>query len=72
MEAKRCASSCRWATPTLFQPGPTWLSAWDRPWTCFRTGESRPLLTTECCWTCVNWEPKVEDASDQKLAEQIV
>lgn len=72
MEAKGSACSCRWATPTLFQPGPTWLSAWDRPWTCLRTGEPRPLLTTECCWACNNWEPHLEEEADRKLTAAIV
>jgi hypothetical protein len=60
METKRSASNCRWAVPTLFQPSPIWIEAWDCPWTCVRDTPSRRLKTTEECGTCVRWEARAE------------
>jgi len=56
MDVKRTAANCKWARPTLFQAGPTWLEAWERPWTCERDAEPRPLESTEVCVDCPRWE----------------
>lgn len=61
MENRRNATTCRWATPTLFQPDPMWLGAWDRPWTCVRDPQPCPLGTTDECGSCSWWEPHEEN-----------
>jgi len=60
MESKRCAASCRWAVPTLFQPDPMWLESWNRPWTCVREALPHALETTDTCVMCRRWETREE------------
>jgi hypothetical protein len=56
--AERHASTCRWATPTLFLPAPYWWDAEVRPWACIRGDTPRVLDTTEVCAECPHWEPR--------------
>jgi hypothetical protein len=50
------ASTCRWATPTLFLQAPFWFEAENAPWTCVRDAAPRLLDTAEPCATCLRWE----------------
>ncbi|MGE5245350.1 MAG: hypothetical protein ACM3SQ_14060 [Betaproteobacteria bacterium] len=61
MITKRSASTCKWAKPTMSMPLPTWLEAWDRPWTCVRDETPTTLETTERCEDCPRWEPRQAD-----------
>ncbi len=56
----RGASKCRWAQPTLFQPGPVWTEAWDCPWTCEAETPVRVIEDTDRCAICPRWEPRPE------------
>jgi hypothetical protein len=58
---KRHAANCKWAKPTLDEPGPTWLEANERPWTCEREGVLRPLESTEACEDCPHWEEATDE-----------
>lgn len=68
MTAKRSASTCKWAKPTISMPLPTWLEAWDRPWTCVLDGAARTLATTERCEGCPRWQPRVANAASTRNA----
>jgi hypothetical protein len=68
MRTQRSATTCRWAVPTLFQPVPTWLDAWDRPWTCVRDNPARPLETTEVCHECSRWEAREQKSAAGALS----
>jgi hypothetical protein len=59
VEAERSASTCRWATLTLFLPAPFWFEAETSPWACVRDAEPRVLTTTDICERCWRWEPRV-------------
>jgi hypothetical protein len=52
------ATTCRWATPTLFMIRPVWFRAWDAPWTCTYRDVPEPLETTDVCADCRDWEPR--------------
>jgi hypothetical protein len=54
---EHCASTCRWALPTLFIRAPFWWVAEDCPWACIIGGTPRLLETTGGCATCARWEP---------------
>jgi hypothetical protein len=47
LRARRCASTCRWGTPTLFLDVPLWLDSESCPWACVRDPTPRVLATTE-------------------------
>jgi hypothetical protein len=55
----RHASTCRWATPTLFLAPPFWFEADNAPWTCVRDVTPHVLDTTEPCAICGRWEPAI-------------
>lgn len=63
-DRKRQASTCRFATPTLFLPAPYWLDAEAAPWTCIRGAVPHLLLTTDPCESCPHWEPAGRAAED--------
>lgn len=69
VNARRSASTCRWATPTLFLPAPFWFEAEDSPWTCLRDPAPRPLNTTDPCAICLRWEPQSSTASSETLEQ---
>jgi hypothetical protein len=52
------ASTCRWATPTLFLPGAQWIEAWDFAWSCLRDEPPLVLHDPQKCATCPRWEPR--------------
>jgi hypothetical protein len=56
METTRSAATCRWGAATLYLSAPFWFDACDRPWTCLRDCEPRPLLSTDACASCPRWE----------------
>ena len=59
MAEKQGAGNCRWAVPTLFLGSPTWFESADRPWTCVRDETPHTLDSTDVCYTCVRWAPRV-------------
>ena len=71
---QRTASTCRWATPTLFLPAPFWFDAEACPWSCVRDAAPRVLSTTDPCAACPRWEPRETapaQPSDQGPAETV-
>jgi len=58
MSQKHTASTCKWAKQTISMPRPTWLDAWDRPWTCVRDEAPHPLESTDVCEDCPRWQPR--------------
>ncbi len=54
--ARNGASTCQWATPTLFLEAPFWFEAQQYPWTCTHDDAAPHLLwTTDICATCHRW-----------------
>ena len=68
--AQPSASSCRWATPTLFLPAPFWFDAEMCPWTCVRDPAPRVLSSTNPCATCPRWEPQAALAETPDLKHE--
>lgn len=58
MELTQSAATCRWASPTIFQPAPLWLESTDAPWSCTRGRPARTLVSTDECRTCRRWQPQ--------------
>jgi hypothetical protein len=58
IRAKRNASNCRWATPTLFLSAPLWFDAEKCPWACLRDAVPGVLSTTDLCASCSRWEAR--------------
>ena len=56
VDARRCAATCRWATPTIFLDSPFWLESERTPWSCTRDPIPRALTTTDECAVCDRWE----------------
>jgi len=60
--------TCRFARQTIRMPYPIWLDADDKPWTCLRDAQPRPLEDTSVCHDCPRWRPHrvhVTEFSDQ-------
>ena len=53
--ARHGASTCQWATPTLFLDAPFWFEAQQYPWTCAHDAAPHLLGTTEVCANCRRW-----------------
>ena len=69
------ASTCQWAVPTLTTPGAEWLQAVDCEWTCTRAGQSEPLLSTDRCTSCPEWQPRPAHkagADEREWADHVV
>ncbi len=58
VETKRTVQTCRWAEPTLFQPLPIWLDAWNMPWACRREASARLIASSDQCALCPRWEQR--------------
>ncbi len=54
------AAKCRWAQPTLYQPGLAWTEAWNSPWTCQRDEDPRVMEDTQPCEDCPRREPRTD------------
>jgi hypothetical protein len=64
-KAPQTVQRCRWAEPTLYQPNPQWLEAWDYPWSCRRTGGAIRLIEdTTVCETCNRWKERAGAAPE--------
>lgn len=50
--------NCRWSRLTIQLPYPVWLESEDKPWSCLRDKEPRPLEDTDICHGCPRWEPR--------------
>ena len=61
---------CRWSEPTLFQPAPQWLEAWDYPWICRSQSGSRVIEDTSECETCRRWVVRDEPPLTLKAAKR--
>jgi hypothetical protein len=55
MKNLHSVTTCQSGVATLSLPYPLWLDAEDRPWSCTRTAEPRPLEFTDVCATCPRW-----------------
>ena len=58
MDQRPSVENCRWARLTLRLPYPLWLESEDKPWSCLRNNEPRPLDDTAICHDCPRWEPR--------------
>lgn len=58
MDERPSVESCRWARLTLRLPYPFWLDSEDKPWSCLRDAEPRPLDDTDICHDCPRWESR--------------
>lgn len=58
MDQRPNVENCRWARLTLRLPYPLWLEFEDKPWSCLRNAEPRPLDDTAVCHDCPRWEPR--------------
>jgi hypothetical protein len=58
MDERSSVESCRWARLTVRLPYPLWMESEDKPWSCLRDQEPRPLEDTAVCHGCPRWEPR--------------
>lgn len=58
MNERPSVESCRWARLTVRLPYPLWMESEDKPWSCLRDQEPRPLDDTAVCRGCPRWEPR--------------
>ena len=49
--------TCRWGTPTLFLPWPSWYDASEHEWSCTRRAAPAILVDPAICLTCAHWAP---------------
>jgi len=52
------AHTCHWSVPTMLMPWPYWMSAADRPWSCWNPHAIMILSSTEGCRKCPMWTPR--------------
>lgn len=58
MDQASSVETCRWARMTVRLSYPLWLDSEDKPWSCLREPEPRPLEDTAVCHGCPRWEPR--------------
>ena len=58
MDEQTGVETCRWARLTVRLPYPLWMESEDKPWSCLRDQEPRPLEDTAVCHGCPRWEPR--------------
>lgn len=50
--------TCRWSRLTLRLPYPFRLDSDNKPWSCLRDVEPRPLDDPAICRDCPHWQPR--------------
>jgi hypothetical protein len=57
MASRRAVQTCRWGTPTLFLPWPSWYDAADYHWSCVRHHAIHVIAEPAMCEMCPHWTP---------------